>query len=295
MTELSSQRHCSPHTLRAYSSDLAEFSGFCEGPGPSEPSALDRRHIRAYLAHLQSRKLQRNSLLRKVSSLRAFCRYLRDIEALRGDPCLNLPFPRKQARLPRFLSESEVRFLLDAEGRSKRDLALLELLYSCGLRRGELSRLDVEDLDPIGGLLRVFGKGARERLVPVGEKALARLREYLAERSGPRGLSPGPGRGIPLFMNARGRRLSQEGVALVVRRWARRAGFLKPLTPHMFRHSFATHLLDHGCDLRSLQEMLGHRSLATTQVYTHMSLEHIKKVYRRSHPRAGGMDAARGG
>jgi len=247
---------------------------------------------------------------------------------LRQDPFLNVRLPKKQGRLPRFLSESETEQLLKAGGRrfpdEERDRAILELLYSSGLRRGEAVRLNVPDVDFVGEVVRVFGKGSRERLVPVGRHALEALRRYLDRRPAPDGsfrspppaptpfpsgaedarppastappaptpfpTAPGTARfrspDAPLFLSHRGRRLSEAGIALVVRRWARRSGLLKPLTPHALRHSFATHLLDRGCDLRSVQEMLGHKSLSTTQVYTHVSLEHLKKVYQRSHPRS---------
>ncbi|MBI5240304.1 MAG: tyrosine-type recombinase/integrase, partial [Elusimicrobia bacterium] len=193
--------------------------------------------------------------------------------------------PRKTARLPRFLTESEVSELLDRGGPAQspfreRDRAILELLYSSGLRRSELAALNVGDVDFVSGFVRVLGKGSRERLVPVGATALSRLREYLRQRG------PTSARGeSPLFVNARGRRLTDHGVAFLLKGWLKRAGWLKPVTPHSLRHSFATHLLNSGCDLRSVQEMLGHKSLATTQIYTHVSLEKLKEVYSRSHPR----------
>ena len=161
-----------------------------------------------------------------------------------------------------------------------RDSAVLELLYSSGLRRSEVSGLNIGDVDFVGGTVRVFGKGSRERVVPVGDAALGRLRDYLKSR-------PGAPAGAPLFLNGKGGRLSDQGVAWILKRWIRASGWPKPVTPHVFRHSFATHLLDHGCDLRSVQEMLGHKNLATTQVYTHLSLEQLKRVYGRSHPKAG--------
>lgn len=234
--------------------------------------------MRSYLAALQGRGLKRSSLLRKLSAVRSLCRWLRREEALKRDPFQSVPVPRKQPRLPRFLTEAEVETLLSARGReTPRDRALLELLYSCGLRRSELCRLNAADVDFVGGVVRVFGKRSRERLVPAGHGALSALKEYLDA-------SPRPG-SRALFLNRRGGRLSEEGVAFVVRRWARAHGLLKPLSPHVFRHSFATHLLDRGCDLRSVQEMLGHRNLSTTQVYTHLSLEQLQRAYRKGHPR----------
>ncbi|MEK9145016.1 MAG: tyrosine-type recombinase/integrase [Elusimicrobiota bacterium] len=164
---------------------------------------------------------------------------------------------------------------------ASRDRAILELLYSTGARRSELSRLNIADVDFLGGILRLFGKGSRERLVPAGKQALEVLREYLGSRSA----STLAG-SKPLFLNRRGGRLTDAGIALIVKRCARKAGLLKSVTPHALRHSFATQMLGRGCDVRTLQEMLGHKNLATTQIYTHVTLAGLKKVYDRSHPRS---------
>ena len=291
LTHLRASRNYSPHTLRAYATDLEQF---CRRPGELPFSdgeerlrGIDRIRVRAYLAELQERGLGRNSVLRKAAALRAFFRFLRQEGIMTQDPFCALPLPRKEARLPQFLTEKEIGELLDHAGPARspfreRDRAILELLYSSGLRRAELAALNVGDVDFVGGFVRVMGKGSRERLVPAGHAALQSLRDYLRQRgagqvSGDR----------PLFVNARGQRLSDAGVAFLLKAWLRRAGWLKSVTPHSFRHSFATHLLNAGCDLRSVQEMLGHRSLATTQVYTHVSLEKLKAVYRRAHPRGG--------
>ncbi|MBI4386390.1 MAG: tyrosine-type recombinase/integrase [Elusimicrobia bacterium] len=329
------QRNYSSHTLRAYRVDLAEFFRFCRKGDVSSVGRVGRLQIRGYLAALQSRGLQRASVLRKIYCLRGFSKYLLSAEVLRKDPFLGVLLPARRSRLPRFLSEGEIERLLgpgataQSEGRARgghmgsraprggrgssplalspatkvagggrarairaRDAALMELLYSSGLRRAELSMLNVGDIDYVGSDVSVFGKGRKERRVPVGARALSALRDYLAVRptlAREQG-SASPSRGAegsraPFFLNGRGGRLSGEGVALVVRRWARGVGLLKPLTPHMVRHSFATHLLNQGCDIRAVQEMLGHKNLATTQVYTHVSLERLKKVYEQSHPR----------
>jgi site-specific recombinase XerD len=156
---------------------------------------------------------------------------------------------------------------------------MIELLYSSGLRRTEISTINVGDLDILSGTVRVFGKGSKERIVPVGKEALSRLREYLRSRGGPND-------GEPLFSNLRGARLSSEGVAFVVRRWVKRSSLLKKVTPHVFRHSFATHLLNRGCNIREVQEMLGHADLNTTQIYTHISLQKLQEVYKGAHPRS---------
>jgi len=297
LTHLRASRNYSVHTLRAYGADLDQF---LKRLPEAQPCALSRNHVRAYLADLQnSGRLSRNTVLRKVSALRAFFRFLRREGAMTQDPFCALPLPRKAAKLPKFLTESEMGELLARGGPSRtpfkeRDRAILELLYSSGLRRSELAALNVGDVDFVSGFVRVFGKGSRERLVPVGKTALACLREYLRQR-GPDDL----GKGVvvrgdsPLFVNARGRRLTDAGVAFLLKCWLRRAGTLKSVAPHAFRHSFATHLLNAGCDLRSVQEMLGHKSLATTQVYTHVSLEKLKQVYRQAHPKGAAPQAPR--
>lgn len=290
LARLRGARNFSPHTLRAYAADLAGF--FARFPG-LEPSAVDRAVVREYIAGLQQAKLSRNSVLRRISAVRSFARFLREEGVLARDPFLNVPIPKRQTRLPRFLTETEMLALLEERDRERgspsrsraddmgtaRDRALMELLYSSGLRRAEVAGLNVGDLDFLAGTLRVFGKGSRERVVPVSTRALSCLREYLRRRAARAGSEP-------LFTNGRGGRLSADGVAFVVRRWIRAASFPKSVSAHVFRHSFATHLLNQGCDLRSVQEMLGHKNLATTQVYTHVSLERLKKAYSEAHPRA---------
>ena len=284
LTHLRASRHYSPHTLRAYRADLEIF---LKSIGPVAPPDIDRAHARSFVAGLQSDGLlSRNSVLRKVSAARSFMKYLRTEAGLKSNPFSSVPLPKKQARLPRFLTEAEMeRLLAEApQGRPPwrmRDRAVLELLYSSGLRRSEISALNVGDVDLLGGLVRVFGKGSKERIVPVGHAAAGCLREYLASRG-----RPEPGQ--PMFLNGRGGRLTHDGVAFILKRWMRASQLLKSVSPHVFRHSFATHLLNKGCDLRAVQEMLGHVNLATTQVYTHLSLDKLKQVYRDAHPGAEG-------
>ena len=289
LNALRARRNFSAHTHRAYSTDLGEFEAFWRENKHGEAGSLCRQHVRAYLAHVQdpAKKLSRNSVLRKISSLRSFARYLLEEKALQRDPFLNVPLPKKESRLPRFLTESEMGTLLEKgcsgqEWIQLRDKAMVELLYSSGLRRSELVRLSVGDVDFMSGAVRVFGKGSRERIVPAGKEALRAIRDYLRVR--PASVEGGA-RG-PLWVNAQLKPLSDSGAALVLRRCVRKSGLLKTVTPHGLRHSFATALLDHGCDLRSLQEMLGHKNLTTTQIYTHTTLEKLRKIYGQSHPRA---------
>lgn len=287
LTALRARRNVSEHTLRAYSKDLEEFAVFWGKRGSQPPSAFSRTHVRAWLTQLATRDLGRASVNRKVSSLRSFCRYLREQGQLEGDPFLNVPLPKAERKLPRFLTGAEAKTLVEGGAAGTawtdlRDRALLELLYSSGLRRMELARMSVPDVDFYSGTVRVYGKGSKERIVPVGDAALKALRAYLAARPRPTDLGPA----APLWTNARGARLSGDGVALLVRRSAKKAGLLKTLSPHALRHSFATELLGNGCGLRELQEMLGHKNIGTTQIYTHMTMERLRETYTKSHPRA---------
>jgi integrase/recombinase XerC len=280
LTRLRASRGVSAHTLRAYRADL---EGFVKDFPLVAAKDIDRSHVREHLAKLQSGKTARATVLRRLSSLRSFVRFLREEGELGADPFLGVIAPKRGRPLPKFLTEAEMAEILKAPvgagAAGERDRALIELLYSSGLRRAEVSSLNVGDLDFLSGELRVIGKGSKERLVPVGRDALEALRKVLRTRG-----APGPGE--PVFVNERGQRLSPEGVNFVVRRWIRRSSLLKKVSPHVFRHSFATHLLNHGCDIRAVQEMLGHASLSTTQVYTHVSLERLRETYKQAHPRS---------
>jgi tyrosine recombinase XerC len=283
---LRAERNASPHTMRAYQHDLKQYHAFLSAKYPR--LSLDRTHrlvVRDYLANLHDSGVQRATILRSIAVLRAFYRFLVQEELTAQTPFVGLTMPKREKRLPRFLAESDMNALLELPSQSKRrwavrDAALLELLYSSGIRVQELCQLNAEDVDLWSGLVRVFGKGGKERMVPVGGTALKRIHAYLDTRM------PKDRRGSPLFLNPRGTRLSDRGARLVVSRWVRRAALQQKISPHSFRHSFATHLLNRGCDLRTVQEMLGHRNLVTTQTYTHVTADHLKKVYERAHPRA---------
>ncbi len=284
---LRGERNASSHTLRAYASDLAAFAAFSKAAGLS-PQGWDKPFLRRYLILLQDRHRSRNTLLRKHASLRAFLRFLHREKLIDADPMAGLSAPKRERRLPGTLSEAEAEAVMEAPSTGKkasRDQAILELLYSTGLRVGELASLRVGDVDFWNGTLRAFGKGSRERIVPVGEKALEVLRGSLLER----GVDPlsrsAAGAGGPLFVNRRGGGLSSRSMNTLVHAAARRAGLSKGVHPHTLRHSFATHLLNRGCDLRSVQEMLGHKNLSTTQIYTHLTTDQLKKTYDKAHPR----------
>ncbi|PIU18393.1 MAG: tyrosine recombinase XerD [Elusimicrobia bacterium CG08_land_8_20_14_0_20_59_10] len=296
LLHLRAQRNFSRHTLKAYQADLGEFLTYAAANKAGSPRELDRALMRGYMAGVNGRGLSRNTLLRKLSAVRSFTKYLISGGTLENDPFDLITLPKREKRLPRFLTEGEVGRLqdhnspgeVDAREKSyyfsKRDYALFELIYSSGLRRSEAAGLNIGDVDFFSGFVRVLGKGSRERLVPAGDKALAALRDYLDTR--PRPLA----HGLPLFLNCRNTRLSGTAVALIFKKMARRARFARPVNPHSVRHSFATHLLDHGCDLKSVQEMLGHKNLQTTEIYTHVSLERLKEVYDKAHPRAKGKE-----
>jgi tyrosine recombinase XerC len=290
---LRGEKNASHATFRAYQADLSAFESYLKTHGgPGAVQECDRVLLRTYLAELQSRPYKRNTLLRKHASLRAFFHFLQREGHIARNPFLTLSTPKRERRIPAFLSENDMDKLLRASFQGERTLsslragAILETLYSTGLRVEELSSLNVDDVDFWNGTLRTLGKGSRERVVPVGDRALEALREYLKQR----GIDPlarqAAERALPLFVNLRGGRLTARSVWTVVDQWARRAALSQRVHPHMIRHSFATHLLNRGCDLRSVQEMLGHKNLSTTQIYTHLTTDQLKKVYEKAHPRA---------
>lgn len=272
------QESSSPHTLRAYRQNLGSFLEWCAAQGVTRPSQLDHRHLRGFLVELNQRDVSRATVGRYLAAIRSFTRYLvREGHMLR-DPGRAVRTPTHRRALPVLLSEDDVdRLIRAADG--PRDVAILECLYGGGLRVSELVGLDRDDLDLRRGLARVRGKGAKERLCPLGGAATRALRGYLRER--PTSNDP-----RPVFLNARGGRLSDRSVRRMIRACAERAGVDPRTSPHTLRHSFATHLLDRGADLREVQELLGHKNIATTQIYTHVSVERLKKVYEESHPRA---------
>jgi integrase/recombinase XerD len=285
------ERGLSRNTLAAYRCDLQQFGEFLRRRrlAPVEATHADLADFLTELARgdQEHRPVAATTLGRKVACLRSFYRHLRREGLIEHDPTAELRGPRKPQRLPRVLSRAEVAKLLEqprgAEALALRDRALLELMYACGLRASEAVGLELSDLDLEEGLLRARGKGSKERIVPIGRQALAALGVYF--RSGrPELLGATVQRRV--FLNHRGGALSRQGLYKIVQGHARSAGLEQRMSPHTLRHSFATHLLVGGCDLRSLQEMLGHADLATTQVYTHLSADRLKDAYFSAHPRA---------
>lgn len=280
-------RNASPHTLRAYGRDLAEFAAFCEQRGVEDPSGLTQRALRGYLAVLEDRGLARASVQRKLSSVRSFLKELVREGLLEASPALGLRRRRQARRLPAALSEEEVGALLAAPDATtplgRRDRALFEVMYSAGTRAAETVGLDLGSVDLEAGIGRVIGKGRKERLVALGPHAVAALMTYAADPLRPK---PSIHAGDAIFLNRLGGRLSVRSLERVVDKHVLRAGIVRHVTPHTLRHSFATHLLDRGADLRSVQELLGHAHLVTTQIYTHVSIERLREVYAKAHPRA---------
>lgn len=294
---LRGEKNVSDATVRAYRADLRDFSAWVAREGNRPIGQCDRAFLRAFLSRWSDKPYRRSTLIRKHNAVWSFFRFLEEKEYLAVNPTRGLRIPKPEKRIPHFLSERDVSALLDSafsDGRDanvtsvvvSRNKALLETLYSAGLRVEELVSLNVSDVDFWGGTARVFGKGSRERLTPVGERALESLRRYLKGR-GIDVLSRATSPTEPMFVNPRGGRLTARSVRTVVNAWARRAALAHHVHPHMLRHSFATHLLNRGCDLRSVQEMLGHKNLSTTQIYTHLTTDRLRKVYRDAHPRAG--------
>lgn len=282
LTELEN-KNFSPLTVRAYRTALTEFSTFCKTRKIAREKAFTPSQLRTFLAFIQLNNPKRNTVLRKIASLRSFTAYLVRQGKLDKNPFKLLPSPKKEKLLPKFLSEPETDRLINTAEHSPhfaaRNKALFELMYSSGLRRSEVTGLKIKDIDLFNGFVKVLGKGRKERLVPVTQTALQAIKDYLACR-------PNPQPQEALFLNKNGTPLTGDGLAYIFKNTAIASHLARQVTPHSLRHSFATHLLSHGCDLRSLQEMLGHKSLSTTQVYTHVSLEQLKSVYNEAHPKS---------
>ena len=291
------ERNASVHTLRSYAADLEQFRNFLlskelytdEKTGDVPVEKIDHLAIRAYLSHL-FRDCKKSSLARKIAAQRSFFRYLVGEGILPQNPAEMVSTPKQDRPLPIFLPVDEVFALVETPDISTiwgtRDRAILEVLYSCGIRVSELVGLSDGDADFFLGILKVYGKGGKERIVPIGAKALKALEEYLPQRDRVLARRNLKGSQSPFFINPRGGRLTTRSVARILQKHILKCGLLRKISPHALRHSFATHLLDAGADLRSIQEMLGHVSLSTTQRYTHISMDKLMDIYDRAHPRA---------
>ncbi len=291
MRFLSVERNASVNTLTAYEKDIRSFIAFMQEGDTSVELDLNTVTLddaRAYVRNLRDKKkLQKTSLERHISSLRSFYRFLCREEMVEDNPFLIVPLPRKERNLPHFLYYEELDALLNAPQEDylgSRDRAVLELLYAAGLRVSECVNLDLKNVDFSRNNVLVLGKGNKERLQPLGEYAVAALRRYLDKRQ-EEGYSLGPDQ--PLFLNSRGNRLGDRSVRAMIDKYMQQTAQLKHISPHALRHTFATHLMDNGADIRAIQELLGHASIGTTQRYTHVGTTMIKEVYNMTHPRSG--------
>ena len=291
MGYLQDQRRVSRETVRAYESDLSQFAGYLCAHGkveqPPPPTDIDAMAVRGFVATLSREGLGKSSISRKLSAVRSFLRHCERQEWIASNPAVGIPAPKVPRRLPRHLTVDEIFALLDRiegpEAATARDRAILEFLYATGLRVGELVALDVDDVDLDAQMVRVLGKGNKERLVPLCGQAADTMKRWL-ERA--RALRSGVDDEGALFLNLRGGRLTDRSVRRILDRRLREAALQSRVSPHALRHSFATHMLGAGADLRAIQELLGHSSLSTTQRYTHVSADAIMQVYDEAHPRA---------
>lgn len=272
------EKNASSHTILNYKLDLTEFANFLKD---TTVDKIDYLSLRKYLAFLKEKNLKSRTLARKVSCLRTFFKFLSREGYIKSNPATLLLTPKLDKRLPQFLTEDEMLKLLEAppkDGESGlRDRAILETFYSTGMRISELVGLNMDDIDFISGVVKVRGKGKKERLLPIGEKALSALRQYIDSRKE---------KTKEVFLNKNGIRITDRGVRDILEKYIKLTSLKENISPHTLRHTFATHLLNHGADLRSVQELLGHVNLSTTQIYTHLSTERLKNIYDKTHPRA---------
>jgi len=272
------EKNYSQHTILNYGLDLKDFKKFL---GDSSLENVDYLLLRKYLAVLKERNFKMRTVARRLSTLRSFFKFLTREGYLKTNPLISLSSPKQEKHLPLFLTEDEVTRLIEAaipkDERGLRDRAILETFYSTGIRISELVGLDTQDIDFIGGIVKVMGKGKKERMAPIGDVAIKAIRAYLEKRKK---------QTDALFLNKSGRRITDRGVRDIVKKHLRLASIKQGVSAHTLRHSFATHLLNRGADLRSVQELLGHVNLSTTQIYTHLTTDRLKSVYDKTHPRA---------
>lgn len=281
---LANERNVSLHTLEAYRRDIRQFATFVatEKGEHATVGEIDHLLLRRYLAGL-GKSLKKSSIGRKLAAIKSFFHYLQRLGIISGNPAELISTPKKENRLPFHLNIDQTTTLVEAPQadaeHAVRDRAVLELLYSCGIRVSELTALNIGDLDLASEMVRVMGKGGKERIVPVGSKAVAAVREYLSERGNPTAH-------LPMFLNTRGDRINRRSVARIVDLHVRNISSFRKISPHTLRHTFATHMLEGGADLRAIQELLGHASLSTTQKYTHLSIDRLMETYDKAHPKA---------
>ncbi|MFT9847430.1 site-specific tyrosine recombinase XerD [Aneurinibacillus sp. REN35] len=284
---LTVERGLAKNTLESYQRDLNAYSTYLHNEGFADLNDTSRMQIMGYLLHLKDQGRATATLSRNLASIRAFYQFLLREKFIDKDPSVNLESPKIEKKLPQVLSISEVETLLNGPNThlasGMRDKAMLELLYATGIRVSELVSLNLSDVNLNMGFIKCFGKGSKERIIPLGRLAIENVNRYL-ERGRPH--LKKRGQEEALFLNHHGRRLSRQGFWKIIKKYAQLANSNKEITPHTLRHSFATHLLENGADLRSVQEMLGHADISTTQIYTHVTRSRLKEVYAKAHPRA---------
>jgi integrase/recombinase XerC len=282
---LDAERNYSSHTLQAYDHDLHQFLQFLQSHKISSFNSVERENLRSYFRMLVEGGAGKRTVARKIASLRSFFKFLRRKGFVQSNPTLSLVTPKAERRLPVYLDEGAAKRMLDlpdhTTDKGRKEAAILELLYSTGMRVSELVNLNKKDVNFENGTVLVLGKGRKERILPLGEKASRAIKRYLKDKARSEGDSE-----APLFLGSRGGRTYPVAIARIVRAYIGRISEIEKKSPHVIRHSFATHMLNRGADLRAVKELLGHESLSTTQVYTHVSTERMKKVYRQSHPKA---------
>lgn len=290
LVHLKIERNLAANSLKAYARDLAQFTEFLGEAALGSVRAVDDQQISAYLLELLDDGLKTRSISRKLSTLRGFFRYLRESQLIDKDPTIHVDAPKYGRRIPKVLDLGEVEALLEAPDRTTpegcRDRAMLEVLYATGLRVSELVNLQQREVDLRSGVVRVVGKGGKQRLVPLGDLAIDHVDGYLEwARGSLLANSGGPGSTSDLFVTRRGSAMTRQGFWKNIKRYATAAGITKGVSPHKLRHSFATHLLEHGADLRVVQSLLGHSDITTTQIYTHVAQERLKQLHQEHHPR----------
>jgi len=281
LTHIEHDRNFSQQTLRAYRNDLCQYSSFLKNEGCTDLVEINRLLLRKYLAFLKNQNHSKTTIARKLASIRSLYRFLQQKGISEVNLVENVKTPKLDKKLPKFMSLNEVETLLNQPDLSKklglRDKAIMETLYSTGMRVGELAGMNIEDVDFQNNVVKVRGKGKKERILPIGNHAINAIKMYLEKRNA---------KNTALFLNNRGDRLTERSTARMIEKYIKMAGTKFRVSPHTFRHSFATHLLNYGADLRSVQEFLGHSNLSTTQIYTHVSTERLKQIYDKAHPRA---------
>lgn len=285
---LDAERNFSDKTVGAYHTDVAAFIAFVESRFDSTsfaPTDISKNEIRAYLGQLSRDRLQKKSIARKLSAVKSFFKYLMKQQIITTNPAKLIATPKFEKKMPVFLGQEQVRDVFEyvdsGTPEGLRDRAVLELFYGCGIRLSELTGLNFSDINFTGGTLSVFGKGAKQRIIPMGKQAGDALRSYLDYR---RSITSSEKNAV--FLGKNGKRITPLAVQRLVKRALEKVSDAKKLSPHILRHSFATHLLDNGADLRAVKDLLGHENLSTTQVYTHVTVDRLKKVYEKAHPRA---------